>query len=118
MNQKEVKWLHVQGASGETIIGELREAVVDKISFSDKEASEQSTRESKRKRMPGQEGCSYIISCHIDTKGMFWVSRRLVDKSWLGVALVLFKMQFCILNIIKYKIFNFVRDFWLGASSH
>lgn len=51
-----MKWLYVQGASGETITGELREAVVDGISFSDKEASGQSTRESKRQRMPGQEG--------------------------------------------------------------
>lgn len=51
-----MKWLSVQGASGETIIGELREAVVDGISFSDKEASGQFTRESKRKRMPEKEG--------------------------------------------------------------
>lgn len=56
MHQKEVKWLYVQEASGETITRELREAVVDGISFSDKKSSGQSSRESKRKRMPEQEG--------------------------------------------------------------
>lgn len=78
-----MKWLYVQGASGETIIGELRESVIDGISFSDKEASGQSSRESKRKRVPGQEGTcdDCVISCQIDTEGMFGVSRRLVDKS-------------------------------------
>lgn len=49
VHQKEVKWLYVQGASGKTITGELRETIVDRISFLDKEASGQSTRESKRK---------------------------------------------------------------------
>lgn len=81
MHQKEVKWLYMQGASGETTIGELREALVDGISFSDKEASGQSTRESKRKRMPGQQGMFDGFFCQIDAEGMFWVSRRLVDQS-------------------------------------
>lgn len=50
LHWKEEKWLFVQEASVETIIGELRrEAVVDeRMSFSGEETSGQSPTESKR----------------------------------------------------------------------
>lgn len=55
-----MKWVCVQGASDKTITGEFKETVVDGISFLDKEASGQSTRESKRKKYQVKKECVMV----------------------------------------------------------
>lgn len=90
VHQKEVKWLYVQGAGGETIIGELREAVVEGVSFSDKEASGQSPERAKEKKCQGKKQRMMVflynfLSAQYMQKGCFgflegwWIK---ADSEW------------------------------------